>query len=236
MSISLNTLTVNNSSTSNETVSSFLINTTVGTSGFALTSQGSALPASWSTRNPYNQTLNTTSTPTFSSLTTGSNTLPTTNGTANQYLQSQGGSTPSWSIPKTNVVSATTTSNFTPTTSNNTSTKNWSAFTGLSVTITPLSTTSKILLMAHLGNISNPGGSVQAYTTIYNNSTDLSSNAGMNYAQITESAQWPIYCCYVDSPATTSAITYAIYCCNVGSASGVFNSNNLLISLVAYEI
>jgi hypothetical protein len=242
MSISAtNIITTASTSANTATNNAFVFPTTAGTSGQYLISQGPAQTPIWgSISNPFNQSLNTTNAPTFANVTIGSDVFPTTAGTAGQFLQSQGGgSTPAiWSVPKTNIVQATTTNSCSPTTSNNVSTFNWAAFTGLSVSITPLTTTSNVLVSANLSGCYDNVANVQAYATIYRNSTDLSSGSGLAYFYFSGTTQFqaPIQLYFLDSPATTSAITYSIYCCNVGPTAATFNYNNTLVSITAFEI
>jgi len=237
MSITYGNIVTNNIITSTASVNTAILPTTAGTTGQFLISGGSGTPT-WGPENPFNQSLNTTNSVAFTGLTVGNVILPTSTITPNQYLQSNGSSATTWTVPKANIVSAKVTSSFLPSTSNNPATKNWSAFSGLSVSITPLSTSSKILIMVNLSGVWNNGLNTACYATIFKNGTDLSSNAGMSYFQMSSplSAFGGVEFFYVDSPATTSAITYAVYCCNVGANNASFNQNGSTVSIVAYEI
>lgn len=84
--------------------------------------------------------------------------------------------------------------------------------TGLAASITPTSSTSKILILyssaAYLS-----GSTVSGMTAIYRNSTNLSGSNGFmqNYAA-SSGAQWTNQSfTYLDSPATASSVTYTIY-------------------------
>jgi hypothetical protein len=90
--------------------------------------------------------------------------------------------------------------------------------TGLTATITPSSASSKILVMAHLSG-SGTSGVAQIYFKLYRNSTSIGSapdegsrvgSVNRIYyadANVTTSTNFN----YLDSPATTSSITYSIY-------------------------
>ena len=104
------------------------------------------------------------------------------------------------------VVNSTITSTFSTTSST-------PVATGVTATITPQSSTSKILVIANLGGFyintssalgegtiyrgsTNLAGSTNALTTIYSNAGNIVSNGSISY---------------LDSPSTTSATTYSIY-------------------------
>ena len=87
--------------------------------------------------------------------------------------------------------------------------------TGLQATITPQSTTSKILIMAQLTGASADAAGGGGFA-IYKNGSSLwapsqadGNGPYMNYATAAVWQTVPLN--YVDSPATTSATTYAIY-------------------------
>lgn len=119
------------------------------------------------------------------------------------------------------VVSATKTDVFTTT---NTS---WVDITGLSVTITPSSATSRILVMANL-QIDNATTGQGIYFRFVRNSTpiaigDSSGNRGgttnMSQAASGGRTTTPMNGSFLDSPATTSATTYKCQtaCLDVGT-------------------
>ncbi len=101
--------------------------------------------------------------------------------------------------------------------------------TGLSVTITPSSASSKILIMFTLGSLQNNANSSRAFASLIRGSTAiiigdagtghehtigvcLRSNSGQD-TQLSQSFQ------FLDSPSTTSATTYKIQA-TVGSDGG----------------
>jgi len=108
--------------------------------------------------------------------------------------------------------------------------------TGLTATITPLFSTSKILILssftvAVVGNSpANAGYALYRNNTtqlIYNSYTENGSN-NINYLTHGESAN------YLDSPATTSATTYTLYyrAANSGTAYINSGSNTSVITLL----
>lgn len=85
--------------------------------------------------------------------------------------------------------------------------------TGLSATITPTSATSKVLVIVH-DPMRMTGGTVSGFQTVlYKNGSALfyvMSNTG--YANpSTADRSWIVSFNYLDSPASTSALTYALY-------------------------
>jgi hypothetical protein len=246
MSIVCNQLNSSSVITSSATNNNFIVPTTTGTSGQFLISNGSGTTGTWTTINLnslFNQSLNTTNTPSFTGLSVGGSSIPTTAGSTTQYLGSQSGSNATWSIPKTNVVMTTTTTSVSVTGSGNLFSPTVQQFSALSVTITPLATTSKILLMVNLGSIScqNSSGSLIASSTIYRGATNLvttNTYSGIFTTETTGLDAVPCTYQYIDTPTTTSAITYNVYVASGGSSSysAVFNNTNCLASIIAYEI
>jgi hypothetical protein len=109
-----------------------------------------------------------------------------------------------------------------------------------SVTITPSSASSKILVMSCGGNnFNNFDGPTNQYLSICRNGNNLSgnSNKGLQnyfnggYAVSGIPGNWANSMVVLDSPATTSTLTYQIY------GNGNFNyGNNMATPLVAIEI
>ena len=111
---------------------------------------------------------------------------------------------------------------------------------GLSASITPKFSTSKVLVMVSLGDVYN-GSVAQAGTfTIYRNSTNIAPNgSGVNqafaYYWTNASGPFQTSICfnYTDSPATTSSTTYTVYFSTQGgtlytSINGQTNTIQLL--------
>jgi hypothetical protein len=97
--------------------------------------------------------------------------------------------------------------------------------TGITKIITPKFATSKILAIVNLGSIYNSTTSGQPRFTLYRGSTNLGGTAGTtsdNFGQTFNSAgAVSIQCAFthLDSPSTTSAITYTVYVrTNTGTA------------------
>lgn len=123
---------------------------------------------------------------------------------------------PASGMPTGSVIQTVTTSKTNIFTSS--TTQAWTDITGLSVTITPISTTSKILIVLNIGTArSGDNGSLRLVrnstpinigdaNATYPNDT-LASLADLN---ATNSNGIPVSTSYLDSPATTSAITYKI--------------------------
>lgn len=135
------------------------------------------------------------------------------------------------------VVTATTT-NIT-----NTAGSGWIDVSGLSVTITPTSATSKILIVTSFGVISSSGSTVyfNGYVQLLRTSTSLQSFfAGGYYPSgggVNTAAYVPVSVQYVDSPATTSATTYKMQINNIiGSATFAANPSGTSVQISAMEI
>jgi len=117
--------------------------------------------------------------------------------------------------------------------------------TGFSVSITPLFSTSKILIIFS-GNAYNSGatnGNIMA--SIYRGGTNLSAGStpagfGPAYGQLVTGFAVPLNITYLDSPFTTSATTYQVYIgcgtgsVSLGSATGFPGSSSMQI--IAMEI
>ena len=82
--------------------------------------------------------------------------------------------------------------------------------TGLTASITPKFSTSKILIFAN-GSYYGAGGNT--YYTIYRNSTNLEITVGRGFAEANyaNNTGTTMALSYLDSPATTSSTTYTIY-------------------------
>jgi len=121
------------------------------------------------------------------------------------------------------VVSATSNTQFS---TSSTSLQN----TGFSATITPQSTTSKILIIANL-QISYPGTGGAGFA-IYRGGSSIwqpgpTNSTGLLTSYLSGSGGKNIYpLTYLDSPSTTSATTYNIYISSYnGSQAGIINEN-----------
>jgi len=89
--------------------------------------------------------------------------------------------------------------------------------TGLTASITPSSTSSKILVMYNLGNIYNPSNGMEGSSTLYRNGSNISPVGTGVTSGFTSSfgngagVQTPHSVVYLDSPASASSVTYTVY-------------------------
>jgi len=145
----------------------------------------------------------------------GNNTLvlPTGNGSNQQVLAGNGSGTLSWSNrPILQVVSATLATKYTTTSTTY-------GDVGLSASITPASSTNKILVFVQLGCQTNNNGNttynenygvwnlVRGSTTIQEKQFGWNINIGSNTQK---SSQGIVAFMELDAPATTSSITYKV--------------------------
>jgi len=124
------------------------------------------------------------------------------------------------------------------TTNNNTTSTSYVA-SSLSQSITPKFSNSKILILINCQGMVS-GSAVQLFYTIYRNSTDLGNTTGSvgmgtMYTASGGLTQMPVMVSYLDSPATTSAITYALYY-RVNTGTGTIANNNCTGSITLMEI
>ena len=119
-----------------------------------------------------------------------------------------------------------------------TSTSFVTASNTMSVTITPSSASNKIFLIA-TGNLYQQSSSKYAIATIFRDATDLgaSSNKGLtnNYSGSSDNGVC-LSISKLDSPSTTSAITYQVYFLSSSGGTAILNENNNQGSLTAFEI
>ena len=103
--------------------------------------------------------------------------------------------------------------------------------TGLSASITPKFSTSKILVTVTGGNWDTNAASYQAIGSIYrNNTTNLGGGSNSSLTDTyTQSARsiFPVILQILDSPATTSSTTYTLYFYSGGGTNVVkYNTQN----------
>jgi hypothetical protein len=107
--------------------------------------------------------------------------------------------------------------------------------TGHTLSITPTSATSKILLIAHFqtfNSAANQGGNY----TFYRNGSNINAN-GFAEQNVSNNTWVTLAMNYLDSPATSSAITYAVYYKLQGSGTLYYCGNtNEYCVLTAMEI
>jgi hypothetical protein len=161
--------------------------------------------------------------------TAGSNTLvlPNGNGTNGQYLQTNGSGGLSWAGAGKilQVVDGSTTTAVT-------STSTSYADSGLTVTITPASSSNKILVNVGFyayftRNSAEMGVKIKLVRTIGGSSTDLYASPGDGESYFYAagiggmSGRWRVPFVYLDSPATTSPVAYKIqFACSTTASSG----------------
>ena len=106
--------------------------------------------------------------------------------------------------------------------------------TGHTLSITPTSATSKIYLVLHFQTLNSNAGQGGGYT-IYRNGSNLNANG---FAEQNTGTSWvTMAITYLDSPATTSAITYEVYYKRNGTGSLYYCGNtNEYCVLTAMEI
>ena len=103
-----------------------------------------------------------------------------------------------------------------------TSEDSWVAITGLAATITPSSTSNKIIIHVNIGCQSSFQNDYGLFYRIYRGGSNLTSIIGDADGNKTRcfvasrnshnSRYQPVVMKYLDSPNTTSAITYQVYC------------------------
>ena len=112
--------------------------------------------------------------------------------------------------------------------------------TGISVSITPKFSTSKVFVTVNGGASDTQATSQIAAFTIYRNSTNLgNATVGMNLTQSAGGRLFtPLSMQVLDSPATTSSTTYTLYICSLNGGSVGLNtgSNPVFLSITAQEI
>ena len=103
----------------------------------------------------------------------------------------------------------------------------------LSVTITPSSASNKILIMVDTGAYNT--GTGDYYLTIYRDATNIGTGNGMLYIGGVSNLVAGCNMHNLDSPSTTSAITYQVYI-KISSGTAFLNFNGGKGSITAYEI
>ena len=109
--------------------------------------------------------------------------------------------------------------------------------TNITLNITPSSTSSKIFIVSTFTMYQNVSGK-SAYVTIYRDSTDLATNNKFInvWDETGRTIGNPASVSYLDSPSSTSQITYAIYYKTESGGGTYINYDNSTASITAYEI
>ena len=123
--------------------------------------------------------------------------------------------------------------NMTSTSSTSTTSTSFVA-TALTDTITPSATSSKILILA-TGNLNNTSGSQWTYATIAKGGTNLGAAEGMVGIYAGGDNHSACTITYLDSPSSTSELTYDVRIRCSGGASN-WNQQEAKISLTLMEI
>jgi hypothetical protein len=109
--------------------------------------------------------------------------------------------------------------------------------TSFNHTITPTSSSSKVLVMIKSG-CNNESTNRDGKFTIYRGSTDLSTGSD-GFAMVScvgARVQVPMHITYLDSPNTTSAVTYTLYARNFGGTIEVPVSPQEVTTITLMEI
>jgi len=105
--------------------------------------------------------------------------------------------------------------------------------TSLTVDITPAATSSKIFLIASA--IYQGYGGASAFS-FFRDSTEVTGSAlGITYAEVNNQRE-PVSYSYLDSPSTTSAITYKCCFLNNGGSNFLFGVTTTKSTIIAIEI
>jgi hypothetical protein len=166
----------------------------------------------------------------------GSNTLvlPTGNGSSGQFLQTNGSGAMSWGNQRIlQVVSATYSTEV------GTSSSTFSD-TGLTASITPSSSSNKILVFVSHGTISksSPAALNNMGIKLFRGSTEISywGNA-LLYTNTATTLSVSASFAYLDSPASTSSVSYKTQFSSLNATTAVFvQNNNSMSSIVLLEV
>lgn len=106
--------------------------------------------------------------------------------------------------------------------------------TPLSVSITPSSTSSRILVIAGMNGNQTPAGAGMLFT-LYRNSTNLATGLGACFKNFAGTPEKTTSIVFLDSPSTTSSITYAVYA-RVTGGIGALDNGGTTSAIVALEV
>ena len=107
--------------------------------------------------------------------------------------------------------------------------------TGITATITPKSATSKILITVFIPAY-NAAAGTNAYYSLYKNASNLVALAYYQTSTTPNALITPYSATYYDSPATTSATTYAIYATTAAGATHYWAFGGLQCNITLMEI
>lgn len=159
-------------------------------------------------------------------------TFTTADGSANQALVTNGSGVLSFAAVGASAGQVIQVLGATDTTERNTSSTSYTtASNTLSVTITPSSASNKIFIIAS-SRIYTEGNT--ANYTLFKDSTNLANAVGMN--QVDNGLSSTMCLSFLDSPATTSAITYQVYFKVGGGGTAYLNPSAVRASITCFEI
>jgi hypothetical protein len=155
-------------------------------------------------------------------------TLPDGGGSSGQYLQTDGSGGLSWAGVTTGKILQVVQSSDTGKPSSTSSTY---ADTGLSGTITPSSSSNKVLVIVYEGQCYKTANDTQLDFQLLRDSTSIFTYTALNIGSVVDSTNPTIP--YLDSPATTSEVTYKTQFRNRDSSGTVVvNGNGTQIMLL----
>jgi hypothetical protein len=104
------------------------------------------------------------------------------------------------------------------------------------VTVTPASIANKVLIICSFNAYNASDGSGYANFTLYRNSTNLGdSTYGLGTMDVNDGTV-PATIHFLDSPSSTSALTYSLYYRTSGTGGAYINNNNGSMYITALEI
>ena len=146
--------------------------------------------------------------------------IQTADGTGTIALQNQLSGMTGASMPTGSVLQVV---NYRSTAYNTATTSTSYVDTGMSATIAPFSTSSKILVVANLNGLYKTGSNVVS-TKLLRGSTDIGTIESMNtYTDSTATEGAGASVSYLDSPNTNSAVTYKIQFASVSGGTVMIN-------------
>jgi hypothetical protein len=143
-------------------------------------------------------------------------------GTSGQVLQTNGASAnPSWADASSGLLLATYHSVDTSTRSTTNTSSYTKASNTLDIALTPASTSSKIHLL-WVGQMNNNTASRRTHFSFFRDSTNLADPTSTQEISGAYSAEMPASVQYLDTPNTTSSITYSVQIkANAGDEAGI---------------
>jgi len=163
--------------------------------------------------------------------TAGSNTLtlPNGNGSSGQYLQTNGSGGLSWAGAGKILQVVQTTD-----TGRRDSTSATFADTVNTASITPASSSNKVLVIVYEGQCYKNANDTQLDFQLLRGSTSIFTYAGLNIGAVVDSTNPTIV--YLDSPATTSSTTYKTQFRNRDAAGTVSVNDNSTAVMILMEV